>query len=350
MDFAPTPAQKELQAEFAALGPVLATWQDCVRAGLPGLPLPAAFGGRGLSALDTGLALEAAARGGADEGLLFSVCAHMQGVAVPLLRYGTAEQKERWLAGDAQGAVCATEEEAGSDVARMRTSARRLEDGWRLDGTKRYVTNAPTAGLFLVYALTDEARRPHGGHSAFLVERARIRVEPEAEKMGLAQAPWGRVVLDGSRGELLGSDGDGLRVFGMAMAWERLQTSFVALGCAERVLRETVEHARRRRLGSFQAVSHRLADLHIELEASRLLLYRAAWGGPERGPEVSMARVHTLEARLQVTLAALRLRGAEGVLLGGPETELRNALPSAIASGTLEVQRNIVARHLRLDG
>lgn len=340
-------------------------WRACAEAGIQGLVVPAELGGRGLDPLTAALALEGLGYGCLDGGLVFALGAHLWSCVLPLLRFGTDEQRARHLPGLCDGSTvgvgAASEPEAGSDVLSLRASARREGSEFVLDGEKTFVTCAPVADLFLVFASTDP-ELGFAGISAFLVERetAGLHVSEPLPKMGLRSAPMGELRLESCRvpaGDLLGPLGGGTAVFSTAMEWERALILAPALGTMRRQLEECVEWAGSRRqfgrpIGSFQAVAHRIVEMRMRLEASRLLLYRVAWLKAEGRPaavDAALAKAYVSEAFVRSSLDALQLHGARGYLSeDGVERVVRDALAARIYSGTSEIQRNVVAADLGL--
>lgn len=342
-----------------------ALWDACAEFGLCGLPVPEEWGGSGLDAVDTMLVVEALGKACEDGGLVFSVCAHMFASAVPIWRSGAREIHERYLRDIATGKVlCAnatTEPEAGSDIHAMRATARRDGAGYVLDGAKCFITNAPVADLFLVYAKTDPAAG-FMGISAFLVPRETpgLRVVAEHGKTGLRTSPWGSVYLEECRvteAARVGPEGAGAALFGESMIWERCCLFAYYVGAMERALTSAVEHARTRqqfgkRLASFQSVQNRIVDMKLRLETSRLLLYRAGElhrQGKRCDDAVAMCKLWISECAVQSGLDAVQIFGGSGVTMEtGVDALLRDAIPARIFSGTSEMQRTIVARMLGL--
>src|SRR5690606_25358540 len=207
MDFSLTPKQQELRDEIVRFARrELSTgvierdreqafsrelWRKCGELGLQGLPVPEEYGGSGLDTITTAVALEAFGYGCTDGGLVFSICAHLLSCVVPIWKHGTEEQKRRWLQGLCDGTLvggnATSEPNSGSDAFAMRTTARRDGAGWRITGTKMFISNGPVADVMLVYAVTDAAKSFHGGVTAFLVERdaAGFQASGKIEKMGL---------------------------------------------------------------------------------------------------------------------------------------------------------------------
>ena len=266
-------------------------WQRCADIGLQGLPIPGEFGGAGADALTTALGLEAFSRGCRDEGLTFSICAHMQTCSIPLLLCGTEEQKKRYLPGLCDGALIGgnamSEPGSGSDAYSMTTTAVRDGDYYILNGNKTWVTNGPVADLLLVFAMTNPEYRQFGGISGFLVEKGTpgFNVGREIDKMGLRTSPQAEISLQDCRvpaANLLGEEGAGVMAFSVSMEWERTLLFAATLGRMHDVLDRSIDYAKNRRqfgkpIGRNQEIAHKLVDMKAELEASRLLLYKAAW-------------------------------------------------------------------------
>lgn len=342
-----------------------ALWDEAAAFGLAGLPIPERWGGSGLDVLDTMSVIEALGKGCEDGGLVFSLCAHMFASAVPIWRSKSTPHHERYLREIAAGKlICAnatTEPEAGSDIYAMRSTARRVGDEYVLDGTKCFITNAPIADLFLIYAATDR-ERGFLGISAFLVPRDTpgLHVTQESSKSGLRTSPWGSVVLDECRVPIsarVGPEGAGAALFGESMVWERGCLFAYYVGAMDRVLTRCIEQARTRvqfkkPIGSFQAVSNRIVDMKLRLETSRLLLYRTGElhrAGKRCDEAAALSKLWISEAAVQTGLDAIQIFGAMGVAPdSGVDALLRDAVPSRIFSGSSELQRTIIARSLGL--
>ena len=340
-------------------------WRASAQLGLLGLVAPSRYGGAELDPVSTMSALEALGRGSRDNGFNFALNAHLWGCVNPLAAFGTEEQKLAYLprltSGEWIGALAATEREAGSDVFSLQTRALRRDDAYMLAGHKMLITNAPVADVLLVLATLDPGRGAFG-LTAFLVERGTpgLRVRERVDKMGLSTAQMGEVVLDGCAvpaRNRLGPEGGGLAIFNHIMEWERGFIMAFAAGAMERQLEACLAYARERRqfdrpIGQFQAVAHRLVDMRVRWEASRLLLYRLAW--LKREPraalaEAAMTKLAVSEAWVRSCEDAMRIYGGYGYLAEtGVERELRDALGSLSYSGTAEMQRQIVARWLEI--
>jgi alkylation response protein AidB-like acyl-CoA dehydrogenase len=232
-----------------------AAWSKCAAFGIQGLPFPAEHGGSAADAVSTMLAFEALGAGSKDGGLLFSTAAQMLSVQMPIARFGTGAQKERYLrplcAGRSIGAHAMTEPDSGSDAFALRTTAKKTSGGYLLNGRKTFVTNASAADLFLVFASTDPAAG-FMGISAFLVERSMtgVTVGAPIEKMGLRTSPMADLVLDDCNvpaENRIGREGMGHAIFNSSMAWERGLILACNLGAMERQLAECIAYANERK-------------------------------------------------------------------------------------------------------
>jgi alkylation response protein AidB-like acyl-CoA dehydrogenase len=342
-----------------------ALWDQAAEFGLAGLPIPEQWGGSGLDAVDTMLMVETLGRECEDGGLIFSLCAHMFASAVPLWRSRATALQERYLREIARGKlICAnatSEPEAGSDVYAMKTTARKQGAEYILEGSKEFITNAPVADLFLVYAATDP-ERGFLGISAFLLPRDTpgLRVVKGSARSGLRTSPWGSVYLEECvvpESARVGAEGSGAMLFHESMVWERGCLFAYYVGAMERSLKQCIEHARGRRqfgkpIGSNQSVANRIVDMKLRLETSRLLLYRAGElhrQGKRCDEAVALSKLWISEAAVQSGLDAIQIFGGSGVASEtGVDALLRDAVPSRIFSGTSEMQRAIIARSLGL--
>lgn len=342
-------------------------WRRCGTQRLQGAFIPEALGGRGLSPLDSAVALEALGHGCDDNGLIFSLGAHLCTVSLPMWKFGSAAQQERWMRGLCDGTLVGvgalTEPDTGSDAfGSMRTIARRDGDDWVIDGEKHFITNAAVADVVIVYAATDAAKGFHGGVTAFVVARDTpgLHIGSSFEKMGLRSSPFGRVVCDGLRvapESVLGHVGGGSHVFTLTMDWERVLIMASHVGTMQRLLERSVRYARTTKrdgeaIGKSQGVSHRLADMKVRLEAARLLIYRAA-SRLDRVRTVSLdsavAKLFAGDAYQQATLDAFRTHGDLAMSEGDDLARMvRDAAAAPIYSGTSNIQRNIIARWLGL--
>lgn len=339
-------------------------WLRCGAAGLLGYSVPARFGGSGRGFLDTARTMEAFGRGCQDMGLVFASLAHLFACAMPIAEHGDDRVRERVLpllsSGEWVGANAITEHEAGSDVTALRATARRDGEGYVLDGVKSFVSNAPVADVFVLYASTDP-QFGHLGVTGFVVERDTpgLTVEP-FDKTVLATCPAGEVRLEACRvpaHQVLGVPGQGAAIFQASMRWERTCLFAAYLGQAGRLLDRCVDHARRRRqfgrpIGQNQAVSHTAARLGVRLEAARLLLWRACWrlDRAERATaDVAAAKLAISEVAVDTAAFAMRVLGGAGVRGDSAVShELLDAMAATTFSGTSEMQLEQLAKELGL--
>jgi alkylation response protein AidB-like acyl-CoA dehydrogenase len=382
LDFALTDEQRLLRDEVARMGRKELSpgardrdregrfsrelWERCAEMGLQGLPVPVEYGGAGLDPVSTAVALEALGYGCEDGGLVFSLCAHLLACVVPIWLHGSEEQKGRWLPGLCDGSRIAvnamTEPGSGSDAFAMQTRAQLDGDGFRLRGTKTFSTNGPVADVALVYAVTDSEKGYHGGITAFIVETgiAGFQRGQTFSKMGLRTSPIGEVVLDDvwvPAENVLGGVGAGATAFVQSMDWERTLIGACHVGLMQRLLERSIEYARHRAaggqpIGKFQSVANRLVDTKVRLEASRLLVYRAASRlGRFRDVAIdaSVAKLFVSEALVQTALDSVRTLGGYGFMVEyDAERALRDAVGGLLYSGTNDIQRNVIARWMGL--
>jgi alkylation response protein AidB-like acyl-CoA dehydrogenase len=340
-------------------------WREFAEFGLQGMPFPEELGGGGHDILTSVLALEAAGQGCRDGGLLFSVGAQMWSVQMPILRHGSSEQQQKYLprlcSGEWIGAHAMSEPDSGSDAFALRTTAAREGLCYVLNGTKTFVTSAPEADLFLVFATVDRSLGALGV-TGFLVERsaAGLTVSEPIAKMGLTTSPMAELVLDNCEvpvSNRLGREGRGAGIFNDSMEWERACIMAPYLGAMQRQIETCVAHAKRREqfgkaIAEFQAVAHRIVAMKLRLDAARLLVYRAVslkQSGAAAGVEASLAKLYLSEAWVQSCLDAVQVHGGYGYTREyGLERELRDAVGGTLYSGTSDIQRAIVARGLGL--
>jgi len=274
--------------------------------------------------------------------------------------FGTVEQKREWLpsvaSGEAIAAFAMTEPECGSDAANMQTSAMREGNEWVLVGEKTYISNGGIADFYVTFARTGEGEGERG-LSAYIVPSADVGI---AERIDvIAPHPLARLAYDNVRlpaDAIIGEPGEGFRIAMETLNLFRVTVGAAALGMARRALDEALDWTRRRRLGSATLADNavtqaRLADMALAIDASALLIYRAAWqqdkGGADHRRAAAMAKLHATEAAQQVIDAAVQLHGGAGVTRGVKVEELyRDIRALRIYEGASEVQRQIIARDL----
>lgn len=325
-----------------------------------GMTIPPTYGGDGRSLLDTVLVVEEIAKVCGTVARIV-VDANM-GIVRAIQRYGSEAQRRRYLPWIVQGekpAIAITEPEVGSAATMLTTSARRDGDSYVLDGEKRWITGAGVSQLYLVFARFDGAPNAPG-IGGLLVEATTpgLSVPKVRWMMGLRGMPEGDVVFRNCRvpaDNLLVPPGDGFRRLMTAYNAQRVGAAAVALGIAQGAFELALEYARQRRqfgrpIGDFQGIQWMLANMHIQLESARLLIYHAAQNAGEGFPdalEAATAKVSAAEAAIAVTNAALQIHGAAGYSCELPlERMLRDARMFAIGGGTVEMQRNLIGGRL----
>lgn len=381
MDFSLTPEQTKLKADTAEFARAELSadliardrdqyfnrdgWRRCAARGIMALPIPREWGGRGDDPVTTVAALEGLGYGCRDNGLWFSINAHLWGCSIPVLTFGSDAQRHAYLprlcSGEWIGALAMSEREAGSDAYSLKTLARREGDDYLLNGSKMFVTNGPVADVMVVLATVDPGKGARG-ITAFLLERGTpgLEIGPPIEKMGLRTVPMGELHLRDCRVALtqrLGAEGNGFGIFAHAMEWERGFILSGAVGAMQYTLERCRQYARSRRqfgkpIGGFQLVSTKIVDMQMRLETSRLLLYKVAALKAAQRPailEAAMAKLHISESWVQACQDAMQVHGGYGYLTEAElERDLRDALASRLYSGTSEIQRQIIAQWLGL--
>ncbi|HRI64572.1 MAG TPA: acyl-CoA dehydrogenase family protein [Polyangium sp.] len=353
-------SNRDRQEEFSR-----EAWHAYAEFGVLGLPFPDTYGGSGADIATAMLVMEGLGYGGNDNGLLFALNAQMWAVQHPILTFGTDEQKRRYLprliSGEWIGAHGMSEPESGSDAFAMRMRATPCDGGYRLDGTKTFVTNAPVADVAVVFAVTAPEKKSWG-ISAFIIDRGTpgFSVGKNIEKMGLRTATMGELIVQDCfvpTENRLGREGIGAQIFSSSMEWERACILGSYIGVMERQLEECIEYARTRKqfgqaIGKFQSISNRVAEMKVRLESARLLLYKTAWLKKQGKPaqlEAAMAKLYLSEVFVASSMDALRIHGGYGYTTEfGIEREVRDAIGGTLYSGTSDIQRNIIARFLGL--
>ena len=336
---------------------------DALRgADLHAVHVPEAFGGNGADALAACLVIEEVARGCASSSLIPAV--NKLG-SLPVLLAGTEEQKQLWLrplaAGDALFCYALSEREAGSDVASMRTRAVRDGDGWVLNGTKCWITNAGEGDSYIVFAVTDPQGRRGQNISAFLVAKTDPGVSfgPSEKKLGIKGSPTREVYLENVRlpaDRLLGTPGEGMLIAMETLDHTRVTIAAQAVGIAQGALDLSASYVKERqqfgkRIADFQGIQFMLADMAMKLEAARQLTYAAA-ARSERGDKdlryfSSAAKAFASDTAMAVTIDAVQLLGGYGYTRDFPaERMMRDAKITQIYEGTNQVQRVVLAREL----
>jgi alkylation response protein AidB-like acyl-CoA dehydrogenase len=376
MDLDLTPEQREIQAlarEFAAaeIEPHAADWDREHRfprelfgkladLGLMGSCVPEEYGGAGADFLSYILMLEEISR--ADAGVGVTVAVHTSAVTLPILMFGTDEQKSRFVPplarGELIGAFALTETEAGSDAGALRTAATASGDGWTISGTKQFISTAEFAGTLLLFARTDPDTPGAKGVSAFILDADHIRVTGAEEKLGLNSSVTNSIAIEGAqvgRDRLLHEEGQGFAVAMATLDGGRIGIGAQALGIAQAAYDAARAYALEReqfgrRIADFQAIQFKLADMATEIEAARLLVYRAAWLKQEGRPHSeagAKAKLFASEMARRQTGEAIQILGGYGYTKEFPvERYYRDAKITEIYEGTSEIQRLVIARSI----
>lgn len=354
------PAEPERHGEFPR-----EAWRKVAEMQLLALPFAPEYGGCGADFLTTVIAFQALGYAGRDAGLVHAVGTQLL-CGLQLQLFGSETVKQRYLPSLIQGekifAQAITEPGAGSDAFAMRTRADKVDGGYRLQGTKTFISNGPLADVALVFALTNADGSRLGGVSCLAVEKETPGFTrcPPLEKMGLTTLQNGELSFIDClvpAENLVGREGQGAILFNESMEWERCLLPAAHLGTLERVLETSVAYARERSafgqpIGKFQAVAGKITDMKIALELGRLMLYKAATLKQQHKRatlEASIAKLHISEALKQACLDAVQIHGGYGYMREyDVERDLRDSIAATIYSGTSELQQNIISRLIGL--
>lgn len=360
-------AQKEIApiaAEFDESGDFpIATVKKMGEMGFMGIEVPEEYGGAGMDTLSYVLALEEICKADASHGTIMSVNNSL--FCYGLLRFGTQSQKQNYLAavasGEAIGAYSLTEPMSGSDAGTMRSRARREGDVYVLNGRKSWVTSGPVADLIVVFMMTDPDKK-HRGITAFIVETDKpgFQVGKKEPKLGIRASATSEIVFEDYRVPVenrLGEEGEGFKIAMTVLDAGRIGIAAQALGIAEAAYEASLEFARQReafgqKIGEFQGIAFKLADMKTQIEAARLLTYNAALAkeqskksGARFSLEASIAKLFASEMAMFVTHAAVQIHGGMGYSKELPvERYFRDAKITEIYEGTSEIQRLVISR------
>ncbi len=376
MDFELTADQREIQSlarafADAEIAPNAAAWDRDHRfpddlyprlaeLGLMGTCVPEEYGGAGADFLSYVLVLEELSR--ADAGVGVTVAVHTSATTLPILAFGSEEQKARFVPplarGERIGAFALTEAGSGSDAGALRTTATRDGDGWVINGSKQWITNGSRAGTFVLFARTDPATAGARGVSCFVLDAEHVRVTREEEKLGLNSSTTSDLVLEDARVDgdrLLHEEDRGFRVAMVTLDGGRIGIAAQALGIAQAAFDVASVYAQDReqfgrRIADFQAIQWKLADMATEIDAARLLTYRAAWLKQQGRPhtaEGAKAKLFASEMARRQTAEAIQILGGYGYTKEFPvERYYRDAKITEIYEGTSEIQRLVIARSI----
>jgi alkylation response protein AidB-like acyl-CoA dehydrogenase len=330
--------------------------------GLTGIVFPEEYGGAGADYISYAIAVEELSRVCASTGVTLS--AHLSLGSNPIHLFGSQTQKEQFLVplaeGRKMGAFGLTEPSAGSDAGGTKTTAVKDGDSWVLNGTKIFITNAGEAEIYIVFARTDRDAQKHYGISAFIVEKgtAGFSFGKKEQKMGIRSSPTMELIFQDCRiplDNLLGQEGEGFKIAMKTLDGGRIGIASQALGIAQGALDAAVKYAKDRKqfdtpIGRFQGVQFQLADMVTQIEASRLLVYNAAYrasNGLSYSQQSAMAKLMASETAMRVTTHAVQILGGYGYTRDFPvERMMRDAKVTEIYEGTSEVQRLVIGSAL----
>jgi butyryl-CoA dehydrogenase len=326
--------------------------------GLMGVAIPQEWGGAGMDAVSYALALEEISRACASTGVIMSVNNSL--VCDPILKFGTDAQKKSFLiplaSGKKLGCFALSEPDAGSDAAALKTVARRQGDRYILDGTKNFITNGPVADVVVLMAVTQPGAG-HAGISAFLLDARTpgLHFGPPDDKLGIRGAPSAQLFLTECSvpaDALLGEPGSGFKVALTALDGGRIGIASQALGIARAAFEAATQYAKQRKtfgqpIAEHQAIQFKLADMCTEIDAARLLIWKAATRKDEKvrfSTEAAMAKLFASEVANRVAKEAVQVFGGYGYLGDFPvERHFRDAKITEIYEGTSEIQRLVIA-------
>jgi alkylation response protein AidB-like acyl-CoA dehydrogenase len=354
-ELAPTVSERDEAGRFDRW-----VFDKCVEAGLAGLPFPEAYCGGGGGILDYIIALEEIGR--VESAQVLVLASHVAPMTC-LLQHGTEEQKQKWLAPMCKGETLAcfsiTEPGAGSDPSSMKSRAVRDGESYVLNGRKTFATNSGEADIYILFASTDPEAGGRG-ISAFIIPRDTpgLTFGQPIQKMGVRTSVQREIYLEDVRlpaEQLLGQEGNGLRIALAALDVGRIEIAAQGVGLSQGAYDFALNHAKGRvqfgqAIGQNQAISFMLADMHVATEAARLLTYRAAMSYDEGKPfakEAAMAKLLATDTAMKVTTDAVQILGGFGVTKASPaERFMRDAKVTQIYEGTNQVQRMVIAGHI----
>ncbi len=330
--------------------------------GLTGIVFPEEYGGAAADYISYAIAVEELSRVCASTGVTLS--AHLSLGANPIYLFGTEEQKKNFLTplaeGQKMGAFGLTEPSAGSDAGGTKATAVRDGEYWVLNGTKIFITNGGEADTYIVLARSDKGAKKHKGISAFIIEKGTpgLTFGKKEKKMGIRSSPTMELVFENCRipeANLLGEEGQGFKVAMKTLDGGRIGIAAQALGIAQGALEEAVGYTKERKqfdvpVAQFQGVLFQLADMATQIEAARLMVYKAAYrasSGLPYSQDSAMAKLFASETAMRVTTQAVQLFGGYGYTREFPvERMMRDAKITEIYEGTSEVQRLVIGTGL----
>jgi len=327
--------------------------------GLMGVCVPEEHGGAGADFLSYILVLEELSRG--DAGVGVTVAVHTSACTLPILTFGSDAQRNAFVPplarGEGIGCFALTEPGAGSDAGALITRADRVDGGWRIAGAKQWITNAAFGGTVLLFARTDAATSSARGVSAFILDTGQITVTRTEEKLGLNSSVTNDIAIDTfvPDDRLIGVENHGFRIAMATLDGGRIGIAAQAVGIAQAAYDVALGYAKEReafgqRIAEFQAIQHKLANMSMEIDAARLLVYRAAWLKDRGQPHTeagAKAKLFASEMARRQTAEAIQVLGGYGYTKEFPvERYYRDAKITEIYEGTSEIQRLVIARHI----
>ncbi|WP_243387121.1 acyl-CoA dehydrogenase [Bacillus kexueae] len=355
-EVAPTAAERDEEERFD-----MDIFHQMAELGLTGIPWPEEYGGIGSDYLAYVIAVEELSRVCASTGVTLS--AHTSLAGWPIYKFGSEEQKQKYLRPMAQGEKIGgyglTEPGSGSDAGAMKTTARLEGDHYILNGSKIFITNGGIADYYVVFALTDPTSK-HKGTSAFIVEKdfPGFSVGKKEKKLGIRSSPTTEIVFEDCKvpkENLLGEEGQGFKIAMMTLDGGRNGIAAQAVGIAQGALDAAVAYAKERHqfgkpIAANQGIGFKLADMATQVEAARLLTYQAAWlesEGLPYGKESAMSKLYAGDIAMKVTTEAVQIFGGYGYTKDYPvERFMRDAKITQIYEGTQEIQRLVISRML----
>lgn len=358
-EVAPTAAERDEEERFDR-----EIFDKMAELGLTGIPWPEEYGGIGSDYLAYCIAIEELSRVCASTGVTLS--AHTSLAGWPVYKFGTEEQKQKYLRPMAQGekigAYGLTEPGSGSDAGGMKTSAKLDGDHYILNGSKIFITNGGIADIYVVFAVTDPSAKQKG-ISAFIVESSfpGFSVGKKEKKLGIRSSPTTEIIFEDCRvpkENLLGKEGEGFKIAMMTLDGGRNGIAAQAVGIAQGALDAAVAYAKERHqfgkpIAAQQGIGFKLADMATNVEAARLLTYQAAWlesEGLPYGKESAMSKLFAGDTAMKVTTEAVQVFGGYGYTKDYPvERFMRDAKITQIYEGTQEIQKLVISRMITKD-
>ncbi len=355
-EVAPIAAELDQKEEYPTK-----TLQKMAKLGLLGIIIPAEYGGAGLDTISYAVVVEEISRKCASTGVITSV--HNSLVAWPIMKYGTEEQKKKYLPilakGEKIGAFAGTEPNAGSDLGNMHTTAKLKGDKYIINGDKTFITSGPKAGILIVFAVTDKDAGSKG-LSAFIVESDMkgYKVGSIFEKLGINASQTSELIFENMevpKENLLGKEGEGFKIALSTLDGGRIGIGAQAVGIAQACLDESIEYSKQREqfgrpISKFQAIQWMIADMATQIEAARYLVYNASYTKDKGGrfsKEAAMAKLFASEICMDIAIKALQIHGGYGYTKEYTVERLfRDAKITEIYEGTSEVQRLVIANSL----